>query len=153
MRPAFLILPGILLTLSACGRGGVTLDTDNVKGEWFPDGGSTTIVLDHETAPVEEVQREDSGIMLTYDSTGTGEGMLSVNGAPPEPASVTREKEKSPGAFHFKTSSREIRISGVRRISGDSSMGVLDGWSYQEQGATWPRSGTAGSMTTEYTGQ
>ena len=45
MRSAFFLLPGIPLALSSCGRGGATLETDNVQAEWFPNGSRTEIVL------------------------------------------------------------------------------------------------------------
>ena len=78
MRPAFLLLPGMLLTLCACGRGGATLETDNVQAEWFPNGSRTAIVLDGETepAPAREIQRANSGMTLLYNSLGDGRGTL-----------------------------------------------------------------------------
>lgn len=155
MQPAFIILPGILLTLSACGRGGATLDTDNVQAEWFPNGSRTAIVLENETAPVpvQEIRSEGAGITMLYDAVDHGRGTLSINGETPEPATVAHEKEAVPGIFHFKTSSREIRISGVCRTSRDSRTATLADWSCQEQGAAWPRSGKAGSMRTEHISQ
>lgn len=155
MRPAFIILPGILLTLSACGRGGATLDTDNVQAEWFPNGSRTSIVLENETetGPVQERQREGTAITLLYNSAGSGQGTLSINGAHPEPATVNWEKAESPDAFHFKTPSREIFVSGVRRTSKTGSTATLSDWSCQEQETTWIRAGKTGSMTTEHAGQ
>ncbi|WP_295927137.1 hypothetical protein [uncultured Akkermansia sp.] len=76
MRPASLLLPGILLALSACGRGGATLETDNVQAEWFPNGSRTSIVLEGETepAPAREIQRWVSGMTLLYHSLGDAGG-------------------------------------------------------------------------------
>lgn len=151
MRPAFLILPGILLMLSACGRGGATLDTGNVKGEWFPNGTQTTISLESETEPVPagEIRHGNSGLTLLYNSLGDGRGTLAVNGAAPETATVACQKEASPTVLHFKTPSREILLHGVRRLDTEGKTASVDGWSCQEQGTALPRTGTAGTMTTK----
>lgn len=151
MQPAFLILPGILLTLSSCGRGGATLETDNVQAEWFPKGSHTTIVLESETEPVpaRKIRLEKSGMTLSYNSLQDDRGTLSVNGALPETAAVTYEKGASPTVLHFKTSSREIILHGVRRLDADGKTASLNGWSCLEQGMEFPRTGTAGNITTE----
>ncbi|UQT45500.1 hypothetical protein M5E88_04545 [Akkermansia muciniphila] len=66
MRSAFFLLPGILPALSACGRGGATLETDNVQAEWFPNGSRTAIVLEGESEPVSEreIRHPHSGMTL-----------------------------------------------------------------------------------------
>lgn len=155
MRPAFLLLPGMLLTLCACGRGGATLETDNVQAEWFPNGSRTAIVLDGETepAPAREIQRANSGMTLLYNSLGDGRGTLGINGALPETATVTYRQGTSPAVLHFKTSSREILLSGVCRLDAEGKTSSLTGWSCQERGTALPRTGTAGTMTTENSGQ
>lgn len=155
MRPAFLILPAILLTLSACGRGGATLETDNVQAEWFPKGSRTSIVLEGETepAPAREILRNNSGMTLLYNSLGNGTGILAVNGAPPETAAVTYEKGAAPAILRVTTSSREIFLHGVRRLDTNGKTASLDGWSCQERGTALPRTGTAGTMTTEHSDQ
>ena len=155
MRPAFLLLPGMLLTLCACGRGGATLETDNVQAEWFPNGSRTAIVLDGETepAPARELQRANSGMTLLYNSLGDGRGTLGINGALPETATVTYRQGTSPAVLHFKTSSREILLSGVCRLDAEGKTSSLTGWSCQERGTALPRTGTAGTMTTENSGQ
>lgn len=151
MRPALFILPGILLTLSSCGRGGATLETDNVQAEWFPNGSRTSIVLEGETesVPSRKIQRGNSGITLLYSSLGDGRGTLTVDGALPETAAVTYEKEVSPAVLHITTSSREIFLTGVRRLDADGKTASLNGWSCQKRGTALPRTGTAGTMTTE----
>lgn len=151
MRPAFLLLPGILLTLSACGRGGATLETDNVQAEWFPNGSRTSIVLEGETepAPAREIQRGASGMTLLYHSLGDGRGTLSVNGAFPETATVTSQKGSSAATLHFKTSTREIILNGVRHLDTEGKTASLDNWRCQERKTPLPRTGTAGTMTTE----
>ncbi len=70
MRSAFFLLPGILPALSACGRGGTTLETDNVQAEWFPNGSRTAIVLEGESEPVSEreIRHPHSGMTLFYHS-------------------------------------------------------------------------------------
>lgn len=155
MRKAFLVLPGILLTLSACGRGGATLDTDNVKGEWFPNGTRTTISLESETepAPAGEIQRGNAGMTLLYSSLVEGSGTLSVNGAFPETAAVTSQKGGSTAVLHFKTPSREIILNGVRHLDTEGKTASLNGWTCQERGTALPRTGTAGTMTTEHPDQ
>lgn len=151
MRPAFLILPGILLTLSSCGRGGATLETDNVKAEWFPNGTRTTVVLEEESEPVpaQEIQRANAGITLLYDSLGDDKGTLSVNGGLPETATVTYQKGASPAILHFKTSSREILLNGVLRLDADGKTASLNSWRCRERGIALPRTGTAGTLTTK----
>lgn len=151
MRPALLILPGLLLMLSSCGRGGATLETDNVQAEWFPNGSRTSIVLEGETesGPAREIQRGNSGMTLLYSSLGDGRGALAVDGALPETATVTYEKEVSPAALHITTSSREILLTGVRRLDTEGKTAALNGWSCHERGTARPRTGTAGTMTTE----
>ena len=76
MRSAFFLLPGILPALSACGRGGATLETDNVQAEWFPNGSRTAIVLEGESEPVSEreIRHPHSGMTLFYHSLGDGRG-------------------------------------------------------------------------------
>lgn len=66
MRSAFFLLPGIPLALSSCGRGGATLETDNVQAEWFPNGSRTEIVLERESEPVSEreIRHSPSGMTL-----------------------------------------------------------------------------------------
>lgn len=153
MRSAFLLLPGILLTLSACGRGGATLETDNVQAEWFPNGSRTAIVLEGEKEPASarEIRRPNSGMTLLYNSLGDGRGTLGVNGALPETATVTYRQGAFPAVLHFKTSSREILLNGARRLDADGKTAVLNGWSCHERGTALPRTGTAGTMTTEKT--
>lgn len=148
MRSGFIILPGILLTLSACGRGGATLDTDNVKAEWFPNGSRTAIVLDNETEPPAgaRVQNAPAALTLLYTSQGNNQGMLSVNGAFPENATLDQEKPNAAGTMRFQTASREIRLHEVRRSSVNGNTAVISGWSYQEREETAPRTGTAGSL-------
>lgn len=151
MQPAFLFLPGVLLTLCACGRGGATLETDNVQAEWFPNGSRTAIILESETEqpPTRAMRRINSGIVLSYDSLGDDRGILIVNGALPEAATITYSRGASPAVLHFKTSSREIVLNGVRRPGADGQTASLSGWSLQERGTALPRTGTAGTMTTE----
>ncbi len=150
MQSAFLFLPGVLLTLCACGRGGATLETDNVQAEWFPNGSHTAIILEDETdpAPAREMQRANSGMVLSYDSLGDGRGTLVVNGTLPEAATVTYSRGATPAVLHFKTSSREIFLNGVRRLGADGKTASLGGWNLQERGTDLPRTGTAGTMTT-----
>lgn len=73
MRSAFFLLPGILPALSACGRGGATLETDNVQAEWFPNGSKTAIVLEGESEPVSEreIRHPHSGMTLFTIRWGT----------------------------------------------------------------------------------
>ena len=82
MRSAFFLLPGILPALSACGRGGATLETDNVQAEWFPNGSRTAIVLEGESEPVSEreIRHPHSGMTLFYHSLGDGRGTLEIAG-------------------------------------------------------------------------
>lgn len=150
MQPAFLLLPGVLLTLGACGRGGAKLETDNVQAEWFPNGSHTAIILEGETdpAPTREMQRVNSSITLSYDSLGDSRGTLVVNGTLPEAATVTYSRGAPPAVLHFKTSSREIFLNGVRRLGADGQTATLSGWSLQERGTALPRTGSAGTMTT-----
>ena len=86
---------------------------------------------------------------LLYNSLGDGKGTLGVNGALPETATVTYRQGTSPAILHFKTSSREILLNGVSRLDADGKTASLNGWSCQEQGTPLPRTGTAGTMTTE----
>ena len=81
MRSAFFLLPGILPALSACGRGGATLETDNVQAEWFPNGSRTAIVLEGESEPVSEreIRHPHSGMTLFYHSLGDGRGHKAVH--------------------------------------------------------------------------
>lgn len=155
MRPAFLILPAILLTLSACGRGGATLETDNVQAEWFPKGSRTSIVLEGETesASARETLRKNSGMTLLYHSLEDGTGTLAVNGAFPETAAVTYEKGAAPAVLHLITPSREMLLHGVRRLDTDGRTASLDGWSYREEGTSAPRTGTTGTIITEHSDQ
>ena len=130
MRLGFIILPGVLLTLSACGRGGATLETDNVQAEWFPKGSRTAIILENETEPGADkaARNAPAALTLLYTSHGDGQGVL---------ISAT---------FHFKTPSREISLHEVRRSSADGNAARLSGWTYQEQPGAVPRTGAAGSL-------
>mgnify|MGYP003233181891 CR=1 FL=1 len=91
MRSAFFLLPAILPALSACGRGGATLETDNVQAEWFPNGSRTAIVLEGESESVSkrEIRHPHSGMTLFYHSLGDGRGTLEIAGGVPETATVT----------------------------------------------------------------
>lgn len=151
MRSAFIILPGILLTLSACGRGGATLETDNVQAEWFPKGSRTAIVLEHETAitPERGGQYASATITLFYTSHGNDQGTISVNGASPETASVSYEHANKNGNVRFETSSREIRLHQIHPVSSNEQAATLSGWSYQERGTLQPRTGQGGTLITE----
>ena len=82
MRSAFFLLPAILPALSACGRGGATLETDNVQAEWFPNGSRTAIVLEGESESVSkrEIRHPHSGMTLFYHSLGDGRGTLEIAG-------------------------------------------------------------------------
>lgn len=75
MRSAFFLLPAILPALSACGRGGATLETDNVQAEWFPNGSRTAIVLEGESESVSkrEIRHPHSGMTLFTIRWGTAE--------------------------------------------------------------------------------
>ena len=107
MRLGFIILPGVLLTLSACGRGGATLETDNVQAEWFPKGSRTAIILENETEPGTDkaARNAPAALTLLYTSHGDGQGVLSVNGNSPETATVRRQEANVSATFHFKTPS------------------------------------------------
>ena len=107
MRLGFIILPGVLLTLSACGRGGATLETDNVQAEWFPKGSRTAIILENETEPGADkaARNAPAAFTLLYTSHGDGQGVLSVNGNSPETATVRRQEANISATFHFKTPS------------------------------------------------
>lgn len=74
MRLGFIILPGVLLTLSACGRGGATLETDNVQAEWFPKGSRTAIILENETEPGTDKAARNAPAALTLLYTSHGDG-------------------------------------------------------------------------------
>ena len=145
MRLGFIILPGVLLTLSACGRGGATLETDNVQAEWFPKGSRTAIILENETEPGAD-KAAPAAFTLLYTSHGDGQGVLSVNGNSPETATVRRQEANISATFHFKTPSREISLHEVRRSSADGNAARLSGWTYQEQPSAVPRTGAAGSL-------
>ena len=123
MRLGFIILPGVLLTLSACGRGGATLETDNVQAEWFPKGSRTAIILENETEPGADkaARNAPAALTLLYTSHGDGQGVLSVNGNSPETATVRRQEANISATFHFKTPSREISLHEVRRSSADGN--------------------------------
>lgn len=148
MRLGFIILPGVLLTLSACGRGGATLETDNVQAEWFPKGSRTAIVLENETesAAGKTARNAHAAFTLLYTSQGDGQGILSINGNSPETAAVVRQEANASATFHFKTPSREISLHEVRRLSADGNTARLSGWTYQERPGAVPRTGTAGSL-------
>ncbi len=141
MRSAFFLLPGILPALSACGRGGATLETDNVQAEWFPNGSRTAIVR--------EIRHPHSGMTLFYHSLGDGRGTLEIAGGVPETATVTYSQGAASAELHFKTASREILLNDVRRPDANEKTAFLNGWSSQERGTALLRSGTAGAMTTE----
>ena len=151
MRSAFFLLPAILPALSACGRGGATLETDNVQAEWFPNGSRTAIVLEGESEPVSEreIRHPHSGMTLFYHSLGDGRGTLEIAGGVPETATVTYCQGAASAELHFKTASREILLNDVRRPDANEKTAFLNGWSCQERGTALLRSGTAGAMTTE----
>ena len=148
MRLGFIILPGVLLTLSACGRGGATLETDNVQAEWFPKGSRTAIVLENETEPAADktARNVPAALTLLYTSHGDGQGLLSVNGNSSETTTVARQDANASATFHFKTPSREISLHEVRRSSAEGNTARLSGWTYQEQPGATPRTGAAGSL-------
>lgn len=151
MRSAFFLLPAILPALSACGRGGATLETDNVQAEWFPNGSRTEIVLERESEPVSEreIRHSPSGMTLFYHSLGEGRGTLESTGRGTETATVTYSQGAASAELHFKTASREILMNDVRRLGANEKTAFLNGWSCQERGTALLRSGTAGAMTTE----
>ena len=144
MRSAFFLLPGILPALSACGRGGATLETDNVQAEWFPNGSRTAIVLEGESEPVSEreIRHPHSGMTLFYHSLGDGRGTLEIAGGVPETATVTCSQGAASAELHFKTASREILLNDVRRPDANEKTAFLNGWSCQERGTALLRSGT-----------
>ena len=141
MRSAFFLLPGILPALSACGRGGATLETDNVQAEWFPNGSRTAIVLEGESEPVSEreIRHPHSGMTLFYHSLGDGRGTLEIAGGVPETATVTYSQGAASAELHFKTASREILLNDVRRPDANEKTAFLNGWSSQERGTALRR--------------
>lgn len=151
MRSAFFLLPGIPLALSSCGRGGATLETDNVQAEWFPNGSRTEIVLKGESEPVSEreIRHSPSGMTLFYHSLGEGRGTLESTGGGTETATVTYSQEASSTVLHFKTPSREVLLNNVSRLDADSKTALLNGWSCRERCTARLCTGTAGTMTTK----
>jgi len=149
MRSAFFLLPGIPLALSSCGRGGATLETDNVQAEWFPNGSRTEIVLKGESEPVSEreIRHSPSGMTLFYHSLGEGRGTLESTGG--ETATVTYSQEASSTVLHFKTPSREVLLNDVSRLDADGKTALLNGWSCRERCTARLCTGTAGTMTTK----
>ncbi|WP_298084706.1 hypothetical protein [uncultured Akkermansia sp.] len=153
MRTALFLLPGIPLALSSCGRGGATLETDNVQAEWFPNGSKTAIVLEGESEPVSEreTRHSPSGMTLLYHSLGEGRGTLEVTGGFPETATVTYSQSAASAVLHFKTSSREVLLNDVIRLDADGKTASLNRWSCQERDTALFRTGTSGTMTTKNT--
>lgn len=151
---AFLICASSLLLFS-CGRGGVTLDTTNVDGEWFPEGSQTTITLDHEATPVERraPHTGNEPISIRYFSTGKKQGTLSINGASTETASVTHEQGSSGLTLQFETAGRTIHLTDCQFSSSDKKTASILNWHYTEKGVAPPRRGTGGTMTTTQTSQ
>lgn len=151
MRTALFLLPGIPLALSSCGRGGATLETDNVQAEWFPNGSKTAIVLEGESEPVSEreTRHSPSGMTLLYHSLGEGRGTLEVTGGFPETATVTYSQGAASAVLHFKTSSREVLLNDVSRLDAEGKTALLNGWSCRERGTARLRTGTAGTMITK----
>lgn len=144
------MLPGILQVFSSCGRGGATLQTDNVQAEWFPKGSSTTIILEHESKEIQEdhLPAQQKNIALLYTSLGENQGTLSANGGRPETAAVVYEQAEKKGPLRFKTLSREILIQNVHAPFGDGNTASFSGWSYQERGSSRLRNGEGGSLIT-----
>ncbi len=136
------------LALCSCGDGGVSLDTDNVKGEYYPKGSRTAFLLEDEiTAPAAPNAAEEpsmAGIKLNYVSYGNNQGSLSIDGQPEELATLSSEAEQ---IITFTTPSATIRLAVTP--TGEQNAAITE-WTYATGQADTPRRGTAGvTQTTE----
>ncbi len=146
-----ILLPCLLLIVFSCGQGGAKLETDNVQAEWFPEGSHTTMRLEEETPQISSQQRlhHDSNITFFYYSLGNNKGFLEITGEHPESAIVTTEPESSPTILYFKTTSREIVLTCIRKSDTSAASAVLNNWSYKKTGTNLLRTGTSGKIITE----
>lgn len=147
MHPQLLFLTGLLLLIPACGRGGATLETDNVQGEWFPKGSKTSITLNEEHTPPANSRTHSAPLELTYVSSGDGQGLISINGASPETATVDYKKYQSKFSLHITSPSWEINIPDGRLSTPDGHTATLSGWNCHERSTGDVRTGEQGSLT------
>ncbi len=128
--------------LCSCGDGGVSLDTDNVKGEYYPKGSRAALTLADEVTTATEPHSE-SVIEMTYVSYGNNQGSLSINGQAQEPATLSTEADRE---LTFTTPTAAIRLN---LTATDAPNAAITEWTYTTLTEPTSRIGTNGVIETQ----